>query len=323
MGELILTDLPEDILIKIGQHIDYLPSFAAYTSTCKKIRNLSDDIVYNGKLWYVDWMDIQEHYLSSKLFTSFAICDPYAIKCGRPQYRYHREPHNSYMYEDRAKPFSHMETPPGTWYFPDDIYNNKKTLITNDMWGGGGVNFSELNELKTLVLSMHKECNLQIDPEFINRFPHRDTLPYPHGTVTNVVISGLNSLGMLDLSGARVVSGIGYLSTLPMLHTLVLGRLNIISLPHMPNIQTIDITASKVSDISALTNIHTLIMNGKQINDLRMMVNLKILVICYGELSDDLKINANVNVIYVRVRNLSCGYFLSYDSGKFFIPYVR
>jgi Leucine-rich repeat (LRR) protein len=323
MDNLTLTDLPDELLMAIGQYIDHLPTFATYISTCKKIRNLSDDIVYNGKLWYVDWMDIQEHYLSSKPFTSFAIHGPHVIKCGRPDYRHYREIHSTHMYREYAKPFSHIETPPGTWYFSYDIYNNKKTLITNDIWGGKGVNFSELNGLKTLVLSMHKECNLQIDPEFINRFPHRDTLPYSHRTVTNVVISGLNSLEMLDLSEARVVSGMEYLSTLPKLHTLILGRLNIISLPHMPNIQTIDITASKVSDISALTNIHTLIMNGKQINDLTMMVNLKTLVICDGKLSDGLKINADVNVIYVSVRNLSCGHFLSYDSGKFFIPYVR
>jgi Leucine-rich repeat (LRR) protein len=231
-----INSLPDELLIEISQHIDYLPSFVAFASSCKRIRELLCDFDYRGEIYdifdtYDDYQDYEpESYLPPNIelhkYISVDISDTYIA-----DFSVFSNLHSLYAYGPNIREF-------------DLEYLGKLHTLKIACTGINDV--SALGGLHTLLASSAK-----IDD--VSELGELHTLDISYTPVRDV--SMLGKLHTLDISCTAVED----VSALGGLHTLIAYDTEIKDVSMLGGLQMLDIRCTHVTDISAVKDVPKLL----------------------------------------------------------------
>lgn len=347
MSDLTLTSLPGDLLAEIGRHIDNLPTYVAYISTCKKIRELVDVIPYTGPKFIIpDYKRFNARKANKVLEDNTIIeidrilnpgmvsrvlegntiaelnrvLNPSIIstisRMGHLVLRRVSKP--SIFSCGHIKRFRHVDISYQHYDYLHEYFDHVNTLIAIDYIEKTVIDLSNFSFLETLVISANKQiinliCNEEQEYQSLEWGCH-------------LMLIRCNNIQKLDISGTSI-SNITPLRELKRLEMLIISNTYVRDVSALPNLKVLDIGSQHIPDISMMCNLHTLITLSTRICDITTLSNLMLLVIYIPILVDGpirilnhCKTHPNTKTLYVRRKDRSPNHFMSYDYGKFAIP---
>jgi Leucine-rich repeat (LRR) protein len=345
MSDLTLTSLPGDLLAEIGRHIDNLPTYVAYISTCKKIRELVDVIPYTGPKFIIRDYKRFNTRKANKVLEDNTIIEIDRILNpggagkvleGNTLVELDRVLHpsriNTIINADRlllrrlSKPtifshgdikrFSHIDISNQQHDDLHEYYGHAKTLILYNCREQSVIDFSNFSALETLVISATSHiinliCNEGQDHQSLEWGCH-------------LMLIRCNNIQKLDISCTRI-SDVTPLRELKKLEMLIISDTLVNDVSMLPGLKVLDIRHQYMVDISKLYNLHTLVVSSTRIGDITTLSNLMLLVIYIPvpgsiRILNHCKTHPNTKTLYVRRKDISPNHFMSYDYGKFAIP---